>query len=325
VSSDGEFDQMTGGQYTVFRVLSGLLLAATFAGAPMPYGALGLIAAALFTVGFFHRVAAAALALVLGASAVGAPSEGRLLALLVLALHAALPPKPYGSLAMRGDADPGSTWRFPALARVPLWLCLGLLAARVHWTLGVLPLLALMPRLRPFAWLALLAVGVARIFVSGPDDVPGWWLAVLLTFEADFVRPSASTGDIIFYDGACGLCHRFVRFVLSEDRDGAFKFAPLQSETFTSAVPEEVRKTLPDSVIVLTAEGQVLSRSAAVTHVLLRLGGLWGAGGRVAPYLPQKLLDATYDRIAGVRYRLFKKPDDACPLMPKELRARFLY
>src|SRR4051812_17043331 len=125
---------MTGGQYTVFRVITGVLVAVTLARAPLPYSAVGLLAALLFTLGFFHRVASVVLALLLGAATVGAPSEGRLLALLVLALHAALPPKPYGTLAMRGEVDPGSSWRFPQVARVPLWVCLGLAAAaQLHW------------------------------------------------------------------------------------------------------------------------------------------------------------------------------------------------
>src|SRR6185369_12865881 len=132
---------MTGAQYTVFRVITGALLALTFAHAPLPYSAIGLIAALLFTIGFFHRVSAVVMALTLGAATVGEPSTGRLLALTVLALHAALPPKPYGTLAMRGAVDPGSTWRFPGVALVPLWIALGLAAAQLHWALGLIPLL----------------------------------------------------------------------------------------------------------------------------------------------------------------------------------------
>jgi predicted DCC family thiol-disulfide oxidoreductase YuxK len=320
---------MTGGQYTVFRVLSGLLLAAVLWRAPLPYAAAGLAACALFIIGWFHRVAAVALALLLGALTPGAPSEGRLLALLVLALHAALPEKPYGTLAMRGAVDPGSGWRFPGVALVPLWGALGLAAATgLHPLLGAVPLLALMPRMRPLAWLALLLAGAGHMMVHGPADVPGWWLALMLTFEPDFVKPMDKPGEadeVIFYDGSCGLCHGFIRFVLSEDSRGVFRFAPLQSDTFTARVPQDVRKTLPDSVVVVTGDGRVLCRSAAVVYVLQRLGGLWRVAGRTGAALPSRALDALYDRIAAVRHRFFKRPTEACPLMPKELRARFLY
>ena len=35
--------------------------------------------------------------------------------------------------------------------------------------------------------------------------------------------------ETIFYDGGCGLCHRFVRFVIKRDPDGTlFRYAPLE-------------------------------------------------------------------------------------------------
>ena len=75
--------------------------------------------------------------------------------------------------------------------------------------------------------------------------------------------------------------------------------------------------------MVRTEDGGVVTRSAAVVHVLKRLGGLWRVIGTVAGWLPGALLDWTYDGIARIRHRLFAKPDDACPVMPRELRARF--
>jgi predicted DCC family thiol-disulfide oxidoreductase YuxK len=319
---------MTGAQYSVVRVVSGLLLAGVFVRAPAPFAPLGLALTVLFCVGFLHRAAAVGLALLVAATTSGAPSEARLLTLLALALHASLPPKPYGTLAMRGDPDPGSSWRLPRAALIPLWGGLIVtLALQVHPALAVLVLPALMPRMRTVAWLGLLLAGVGHmLMVKTLDDAPGYWMALMLTLEPQFVKPlDAKEGDLIFYDGACGLCHGFVRFVLSEDPHSVFRFAPLQSETFAARVPEELRKTLPDSVIVSTADGRLLSRSEGMIYVLLRLGGLWGLVARVARVAPRGLRDAVYDQIAAVRHRLFKKPADACPLMPKELRVRFLY
>ena len=36
---------------------------------------------------------------------------------------------------------------------------------------------------------------------------------------------------IVFYDGDCGLCDRFVRWMLRRDRGHHYRFAPLQGET----------------------------------------------------------------------------------------------
>jgi predicted DCC family thiol-disulfide oxidoreductase YuxK len=129
---------------------------------------------------------------------------------------------------------------------------------------------------------------------------------------------------MVFYDGACGLCHRTVRFAIARDRDGSrFRFAALGSEAFRRLVPEAARAGLPDSLVVLTAGGALLSRSAAVIHILERIGGPWRLQGKILALVPQGIRDLGYDGIARVRSHLFGRPTDACPVTPPELRARF--
>jgi predicted DCC family thiol-disulfide oxidoreductase YuxK len=141
----------------------------------------------------------------------------------------------------------------------------------------------------------------------------------------NYIMPrEAPATETIYYDGHCGLCHRWVRFVLAVDPDGSlFRFAPLQGATFQAKVAESARAGLPDSVVVQTAGGALLVRSAAVVHVLRRLGGGWAALGAAIRLIPGPLRDGLYDWIARVRYRLFARPADICPLMPAELRKRF--
>jgi predicted DCC family thiol-disulfide oxidoreductase YuxK len=138
-----------------------------------------------------------------------------------------------------------------------------------------------------------------------------------------FYEMTLSTKEILFYDGHCGLCHRAVRFVLAQDRAAIFRFAPLDSEAFRATVPESSRANLPDSIIVRTADGKLLARSDAMLYILERLGGKWRLLGVFARIIPTPLRDFLYDRIAGVRYRLFAKPVDACPIIPANLRDRF--
>lgn len=131
--------------------------------------------------------------------------------------------------------------------------------------------------------------------------------------------------DLLFYDGGCGLCHRAVRFVLWADPEGrAFRFAPLGGETFQSLVSAGEREGLPDSLVVRTAGGALLLRSAGALHALRRLGGGWRALAVLLGLVPRPIRDAVYDFVARVRLRLFAKPADVCPFVPPPLRARFL-
>jgi predicted DCC family thiol-disulfide oxidoreductase YuxK len=191
--------------------------------------------------------------------------------------------------------------------------------------LGFAPL-ALIPRLRPWLWgmLLLMHLGL-MVLIDFADLSLGMVVLHLFTFDSAWVRPRPSAApDLLAYDGHCGLCHRAVRFVLAEDQSGtAFRFAPLDGEAFRAALPEAVRARLPDSFVVLTADGTVLTRSLAVRHVLRRLGGLWRVFAAAAGVIPTRLLDRIYDLVARLRFRLFARPAEACPLLPRHLRERF--
>jgi predicted DCC family thiol-disulfide oxidoreductase YuxK len=130
--------------------------------------------------------------------------------------------------------------------------------------------------------------------------------------------------DLVFYDGNCGFCHWSVQFLIYQDRNGRrFRFAPLGGDTFRAVIPEADRALLPDSVVVRTTSGTILSRSAAVVHVLRRLGGWWLLLGAILWPIPAPIRDALYNGFASVRYRLFRRPKASCPLLPPHLRRRF--
>jgi predicted DCC family thiol-disulfide oxidoreductase YuxK len=138
------------------------------------------------------------------------------------------------------------------------------------------------------------------------------------------VPSNAPAAEYLFYDGHCGLCHRAVKFVLRHDRSGqAFRFAPLQGETFRARVAAERRAGLPDSVVLLTRDGELLVRSAAFLHILRRLGGGWRALAALLGVIPRGMRDIAYDFVARIRYRVFGKREDLCPIVPAEWRARF--
>jgi len=135
---------------------------------------------------------------------------------------------------------------------------------------------------------------------------------------------SVADHSTVFYDGGCGLCHRAVRFALAHDADGSrFRFAPLGGEAFRRRVPAAARAGLPDSLVTLTPDGTLLTRSAAVVHVMERAGGAWKVAGKLLALVPRGIRDAGYDGVARARRRIFERPGDPCPVTAPELRARF--
>ncbi len=129
---------------------------------------------------------------------------------------------------------------------------------------------------------------------------------------------------VLFYDGGCGLCHLSVRLLLRLDRRGRLRFAPLGGETFTAALAGRAPSPLPDSLVLLTPDGVLRVRSAAVRQALRLLGRPWSGLAAVARLLPRALADALYDGIARLRHRLFAPPAESCPRVPPTLRQRFL-
>jgi predicted DCC family thiol-disulfide oxidoreductase YuxK len=186
--------------------------------------------------------------------------------------------------------------------------------------------LALFRRVRPWLWCAMLALqGWCLLAGTETEARLALLLLHLLLFDPAWLPPlAARQPTLVFYDGQCGLCHRTVRFALAEDRTGqALHFAPLNGEKFERLLPVARRDGLPDSLLVLTPDGALLSRSSAVLHLCHCLGGLWRALAFASAMIPRCLRDAVYDFIASIRYRLFSKPEDVCPLLPPSLRKRF--
>jgi predicted DCC family thiol-disulfide oxidoreductase YuxK len=214
------------------------------------------------------------------------------------------------------------------LRETVLSLPAGLLHAATWVSLGLelaFAPLVLLPRLRPWLWGAMLLMHLSLIALIDFADLSlGMVLIHLFTFDPGWIRAAGAGTERLFYDGHCGLCQRSVRLILAEDATGsAFRFAPLQGETFQALVSPKEREALPLSMVVQTETGALLTRSAGVLHILRRLGGVWRLLAGLLVLLPASLRDRLYDGVARIRHRLFAPLAELCPLMPPSLRARF--
>jgi len=121
--------------------------------------------------------------------------------------------------------------------------------------------------------------------------------------------PQSSRLAIVFYDGDCGLCNRFVLFLLKRDHRKSFRFAPLTGKMAQQWLEAEDRQG--ETVIYLDS-GNVYRRSDAALRAIRNLGGVWKLAG-VFLGVPRPIRDAVYDFVARHRRRWFGGAE-ACPL-----------
>lgn len=122
---------------------------------------------------------------------------------------------------------------------------------------------------------------------------------------------------VVIFDGVCGFCNSFVRFVIRRDPQAHFSFAAAQS-----ALGQELlntsRDALPDS-IVLAEGGRLYVKSEAVLRICRRLSGPWSWLARFG-WVPLPLRDYLYDWFAKRRY-VFGRVTD-CPVPTPDERQR---
>lgn len=128
------------------------------------------------------------------------------------------------------------------------------------------------------------------------------------------------TNPIVLFDGVCNFCNSSINFIIEHDKQGVFKFAPLQSEIGKTYIDKFGLNDL-DSVILVEDE-KAYTHSTAALKIAKRLDGIWSWFSAFI-IVPRPIRDFFYKLFAANRYRLFGK-QDACMMPTPEVRARFL-
>jgi predicted DCC family thiol-disulfide oxidoreductase YuxK len=132
---------------------------------------------------------------------------------------------------------------------------------------------------------------------------------------------------VLLYDGVCGLCNRFVQFVLLRDR-GVFRFAWLQGKVGRGILERHgVGSSDLNTVYVVvnfgSSEERLLARSDAVVFVLGQFGWAWLAVSVLLRMVPRVARNAGYDTVARNRYRFFGR-SEVCRVPGEVDRERFI-
>ena len=126
---------------------------------------------------------------------------------------------------------------------------------------------------------------------------------------------------IIFYDGLCAMCNRFIRILITLDKKEKFLLAPLQGKN-GEILKEKFSKELQGIDSVIFYNKKVFTKSSAVINILNELGGAYKLT-YIFNIIPTFISDSIYDYIARNRFQWFGKLDK-CPMPEKKNISRFL-
>ncbi len=139
--------------------------------------------------------------------------------------------------------------------------------------------------------------------------------------ETDKITKGIANPPIIFFDGVCGMCNRFVDLILRIDSKQIFRFAPIQGETAKQLLPPLSEAPQKWSMLYLDEQG-IYERSDAFLEVYRRLGGVWWFLNLLR-LVPRGMRDFVYRTVARNRYRWFGQRD-TCRIPSPEEKCRFL-
>jgi predicted DCC family thiol-disulfide oxidoreductase YuxK len=136
---------------------------------------------------------------------------------------------------------------------------------------------------------------------------------------------------LVVYDGHCGLCNGWVRWLLRHDRRDRLRFAASVSPAVAQLLARHVNPPesngTPDTVLVFSNPLQINEelwiRFAGVLVSLRELPQPWPTVAVVLGWIPDFLANPAYKLIARWRYCIWGRLE-SCPLPAPENRARFL-
>ena len=114
---------------------------------------------------------------------------------------------------------------------------------------------------------------------------------------------------IIFYDGACPLCSRVVRFILKYERNDDFMFSSLQGDYAKEFLCEKGIYEIDMSTFYFYNKDVLHSKSTAALRLLPYLKWYWSFLN-VFWFMPRFIRDYFYRIIAKNRYKIFKEKCD---------------
>jgi predicted DCC family thiol-disulfide oxidoreductase YuxK len=164
---------------------------------------------------------------------------------------------------------------------------------------------------------------IRDIPLFGPFLIGGWDAFFRSSKKQDVSRSDAGQ-TLVFYDGACGICNRWIAFLLSRKLPPDLRFATLQGELYRTLKNRYPVLESADTLVIYRLESETESiriRSEGVFWLLPQLPG-WTRWTLVVNLIPMFVLNIGYRCVARLRHRLGKNVE--CPVIPETYRGYFL-
>lgn len=180
------------------------------------------------------------------------------------------------------------------------------------------------------------------------DESTGWTLTMRVSSLGGYLTALGYDGEmrivqsdtnyikgfhhLVLYDGHCNMCNASVDFLMKFDTQGRFIYCA-QSDPEAHTLlrmhgfepPPSLSEDGEDgSVLLLTADGELIDKAHAPLYALKLLGFPFNLIGQIGLFVPRSVSDTVYDAIARRRYAMFGKTP-TCRVPTREERGRFLH
>lgn len=129
--------------------------------------------------------------------------------------------------------------------------------------------------------------------------------------------PKEVENAVVYFDGVCNLCNRFVNFLIRRDKKRRLRYAPLQTPRGQAIIARRRYWGATDDSVVFVVDGEIYAASTAVLRILTTLGGVYRLAA-VFYILPAEFRDFLYEIVAERRYRWFGKRETCRMPTPEE-------
>ncbi len=138
----------------------------------------------------------------------------------------------------------------------------------------------------------------------------------------DYLSNRLKNKNLIVFDGECVLCSGFFKFMTKVDKQKLFSFATAQSDLGEALYTKYNLKEADYDTNLVFINGKLYERFHGFFACMRLIGGPYKIIA-ILEYLPNRVLNYIYYKIARNRYSLFGKRE-TCLVPTVDLKSRFI-